>query len=364
MAANFRPHVKLNTKEQKDKPVKLKFNYGFGQEEPEDNRVRNYFPMAQAFKGYLNRFENSLNDRERERELQIPIHIDYIQIQFHSQFDITKYYSQWNDDFGLTGVNFSKFNTEILFAITDRDKLRTFTRNISNFIANETGEDSTAEYSSKILYIKEFKLLTTADIIQFREAGDLMNFKLIDDLPLDNRAYQIIFTLLQKYLRDNGVEYRFDESSNNLEVLNATEDIIITAVRNFDIVLNVTSSLATVIRPSQLNLPQRSYGFDVDADDDLPMIGIVDTGVSNQTPLSAVLVDDHSFNLTGTDAFDDNVNHGTAVAALAALGKKAYAANYRGTISADAKILSMKIMDQHSSYLSQKAVLDLLRSAS
>ena len=134
MAADFKPHVKLNTDKQKDKPIKLKFNYGFGEEEQEVRKIKNYFPLAEAFRGYLNRFNVARNDRIRQRELSVPAHIEYIQIQFQSQFDISKYYSQWYNDFGLIGVNFSKFNTEILFAITDHDKLLSFTKSIHNFI--------------------------------------------------------------------------------------------------------------------------------------------------------------------------------------------------------------------------------------
>lgn len=364
----IRPHVKLNTKEQKEQPVKLKFNYGFGEEEePESGEPKNYFPMAQAFRGYLARFNNDIKVRiaERNPEIKVPMHVEYMQILFHSQFVISDFYSQWFNEFGLLGIHFSKFNTEVLFSISDYDKFQVFIDNINSFIIKELGEDPEVTYSSKIIYIKDFKLLTTADVIQFRKPGALMNFRLLDDFPLGKKIFQGIYSALKKYFADNGIEYTYVDDSKNIEVLNATDDQIVEIVQNFDIVLNVTSALATVISPSELNLPQRSYGFLIsNPGAELPIVGILDTGISGNTPLAPLLINDDGYDITGTGSFVDTVNHGTAVAALAALGKKVYAgAGYRGEIEADARLLSMKLLDASSSFLSQKAVLDLLKKA-
>ncbi len=367
MASINKPHVKLNTKEQKDNPVKLKFNYGFGKEEEhEDEEAKNYYPIAQAFRVFMNRFESDYRQRlaQRNPAIEVPAHIEYFQILFQSQFVISEFYSQWYNEFGLLGVHFSKFNNEILFAIADRDKFTIFLNNINNFIRKELGEDSQLEYSAKIIYIKEFKLLSTADVLQFRQAGQLMNFRFVDDFPLGKETFSRIYSSLEKYLREKGIEHRFIEQSNNMEVLNATDNQIVEIVQNFDIVLNVTSSLATVISPSELNLPQRSYGFEIsNPNENLPIIGIIDTGISDQTPLSPITINDQGYNLTGSSVFTDNVNHGTAIAALAALGKKAYSNGFKGKIQADAKLLSIKVMDTSSNYLSQKEVLDLLYKA-
>jgi hypothetical protein len=364
MALRFRPHVKLNTKEQKDEPVKLKFNYGFGEDKnEEDNSTKNYYPLAIAFKSYLGKFQKDIQTRTEQRNIEVPAHIEYINILFQSQFAISEFYQQWLKEFGLLGINFSKFNNEILFAIQDRNKFNDFIKNINNFISKETGENTAVVYSKKVVYIKEFRLLSTADILQFRELGSLMNFRLVNDLPLNKETYQTILNSLIGYIKENGLAYRYTQESNNLEIVNASEDNIMEIVRNFDIVLNVTSSLATVIRPSEFNLPERSYGFEIQSNDNLPIVGIIDTGISDQTPLSNLVVIDESFNLTSTSVFTDNVNHGTAIAALAALGKKAYTQGYQGTIQADARLLSIKVMDSDTSFLSQKAVLDLLLQA-
>jgi hypothetical protein len=365
----IKPHLKLNTKKQADKPEVLKFNYGFGKEEDNAQEQPNYFPMARSFRYYLTNFNSDLNNRiaERSKVIEVPDHIDYIRILFQSQFDLTSYFESWFKEFGLLGVNFSKFNHEILFAVIDRDLFKIFIQNIESFILKETGQADDAEYSGKIKYIKEFKLLSTADILQYRHHGALMN-ALLTNFPLDEKAEKEIRESLFAFLEKNGIKYRLLEETNHLELYDTTNQEIIEIAQNFDIVLSITSSLATVIKPSEFNLPERTYGFEIEnSGDDLPIIGIIDTGISNQTPLAPIIINDNSFNITGSSSFEDNANggsgHGTGVAALAALGRSAYHKSYKGKLKANAKLLSIKILDKDSGFLSEKDVLDLMRNA-
>jgi hypothetical protein len=94
-------------------------------------------------------------------------------------------------------------------------------------------------------------------------------------------------------------------------------------------------------------------------------IVFLDTGISNSTPLRSILINDDTCKLTEASAFMDNANngygHGTSVAALAALGRQAYTMAYRGEIPSDARLLSIKIMDGDTGYISQLDVLRLLK---
>lgn len=364
----LKPHLKLDTKRQFEKPEILKFNYGFG-EEDNAREEPNYRPMAASFKQHLANFQSDLSKRvqERNNQIEVPDHIEYIRILFQSQFDLINYYQSWFKEFGLLGINFSKFNHEILFAIADRDLFKEFIKSIEIFIQKESGEIENGDYSGKVKYIKAFKLLSTADILQYKQHTQLMNV-LLTNFPLSEKAEEQIRLSLFEYLVKNGIKYRLLEETNHLELYGTTNQQIIEIAQNFDVVLSITSSLATVIRPTEFNLPQRSYGFEIkNANDDLPMIGIIDTGISNQTPLAPIIVNDNSFNLTGSSPFEDNANygsgHGTGVAALAALGRSAYYNGYKGKLKADAKLLSIKILNSDSGFLSEKDVLDLLRVA-
>ncbi|MHA4846528.1 S8 family serine peptidase [Flavitalea antarctica] len=377
MPFKSRPHIKLNTEKQKEDTVTLRFNYGSPEEEDDEVETpagSNYRQMANSFKGYLARFNQDQERRvaDRNEELAIPGHIEYIRILFQNQFSITagakNYYQSWYNDFGLLGVRFSRFNHEVLFAVTDQRKFHALMQGIRNFSIKESGEDPKVTYPGKVRYIKEFKLLTSNDILQFQGPAELLNFKLID-FPLTSQSATSIWQGLKSYLEQRGLRYVLVEDCNNLEVYNATEKQAQEIANNFDIVYSVTSGLATVVRPNEFNTTRREYGFSIsNTNEELPIIGVLDTGISNKTPLAPILINDDTFNLSGSSVFLDSANdgygHGTAVAAFAALGRTPYLiGDYRGNYNADAKLLSMKILDDDSGYLSERAVLELLRSA-
>lgn len=364
-----RPHIKLNTAVQQERAARMYFNYGFGDDGKEQPLDPNYMPMAETFRTSLIRLENDVQTRRVERNdaLALPAHIEYIQIQFQDQFDIAKYYQSWYNEFGLAGVNFSHFNRVGLFAVTDRDRFKTFLEDINNFVLKESGENENVRYRGKIRFIRDFKLLTTQGILNYQEECQLMNFKLID-FPAGSHEAGMIFRHLQEYLTDRGYEFRLSDKTSLLEVFDAPEGMIEEIARNFDIIQSVTSSLSSVVRPSKFNIVERGYGFEIiNSEENLPIIGILDTGISTSTPLDSIILHDERFNLTKSSPFVDNaydgLGHGTSVGALAALGRRPYAVNYAGGIQADAKLLSMKILDTNSGYLSAIDIIGMLKHA-
>jgi hypothetical protein len=362
--ATQRPHIQLNTATQREAPVRLSFNYGFGeQEDEEENPTPDYTRTAAEFRGMLTRLTTDLRTRVQERNaaLAVPANIEYIRIVFQSQFVISDFYAQWRSEFGLLGTHFSQFSNDILFAVEDRAKFADFMRQIERFIQKESGQVPDLTYAGKVTFTKSFALLTTADMLQYGQAGPLMNVQLVDDFVLSEPQYRTIRASLEQYLSNQGLAYRLDEQTLHMEISGATDAQLREIAQNFDIVLQVTSSLATVVRPSPFGQPERSYGFEVaNPGPDLPIAAIVDTGISDQTPLRPIIVPDQRFNLTATSPVVDNADHGTAIGALAALGRRAYENGYRGTLHADARLLPVKIMDGTSDYLSQAAVVDLL----
>lgn len=360
-----RPHVRLNTDQQKDPSVALRFNYGFGEQEEdeEDNPDPIYDNMAREFRQMLTRLTNDRQTRTAERnpQIEVPANIEYIRIEFQSQFVINQFYTRWRDDFGLLGVQVSKFGHEILFAIEDRALFSYFLSQIEHFIQKELGENPRVTYENRITFIKSFTLLTSAQMLRQEGAAPLYNVQLVDDALLPDPTYRGIQDALIEYLRTRAIRYQYNNQSHHLELEGVTEDHLTEMVRNFDIILLVTSSLATVITPSPLGQPERSYGFTItNAGDELPIVAIVDTGISDQTPLGPLIIPDTRYNLTTSSPMTDNVDHGTALGALSILGRKAYADGYRGAKQADGKLLSVKIMDAERGYISQAGVINLL----
>ena len=364
-----KPHIKLNLSVQKEPTIGMSFNHGFGSNGEDTQEEPNYQPMVETFRSSLAQLRTDIEMRaeERDEELRIPAHIDYLQILFQGQFNVTDYYQRWYNDFGLQGVHFSQFNREVLFAVVDLHKFTTFQRSIENFIRRESDENRQVMYQKKVKFVRDFKLLTTQDILNFQEPAQLMNFQLTE-FPAGSSEATTIRSHLQQYLEERRYQYRIIEETSTLEVYGAPLDSIEEIARNFDVLLSITSSLSTVVRPSEFNAVERSYGFTIsNAKEDLPIIGILDTGISNDTPLRSIILDDESFNLTTSSPFIDNASdglgHGTSVAALATLGRRPYSVDYRGDLEADAKLLSMKILDLNSGYLSSAAVLDMLNEA-
>jgi hypothetical protein len=360
-----RPHVRLNTERQKDPSVPLKFNYGFGEkeEEEDDNPDPVYTSMALAFRQMMTRFVNDRQTRVAQRNpaLAVPAHFEYIRIEFQSQFIISQFYTRWREDFGLLGIHISKFGHEILFAIEDRDLFTNFLGQIDRFIRKESGEDPSLTYENRVTFIKAFRLLTSGEILTPEDPAPLYNVQLIDDFYLSDRDFSGIQNALIAYFQVQGIIYRYDNRSHHMEVEGATEAQMAEIAQNFDIVLLVTSSLATVIAPSTLGQPERSYGFTVvDPADDLPIVAIVDTGISDQTPLAPLIVRDAMYDITGGESTVDDADHGTAVAALAAFGRRAYEGGYVGAKQADARLLPVKIIDGTQGYVSQAGVINLL----
>ena len=123
-------------------------------------------------------------------------------------------------------------------------------------------------------------------------------------------------------------------------------------IDNFDIVMSVNSPTSGVVKPSPFNFEIKDYGFKIsNPDDNLPIVGIIDNGVSALTPLTSLIINNGmEFDLTKTDPRIDNYGHGTAVAAIASLGNSFYENNW-GAVKACAKILSIKALDAGSGFI-------------
>lgn len=189
----IKPHLKLNTETQFDGAIKLQYNYGFGEEAKEDTEIRNlnYTKLARSFRNQIQIFNNDFKIRLAERTIEVPTYITYVRVEFHGQFHIPVYFQKWYNDFGLTAINYSKFNTEVLFAVNAQNNLNVFLTNIQNFIRRELENDLDIRYDGKVKFIKKFRLLTTADILEVREDSGILIFNLTN-FPLNDRSEIVI----------------------------------------------------------------------------------------------------------------------------------------------------------------------------
>jgi hypothetical protein len=349
-------HLRFLSGKQLEEVGKIKFKYGpFGKEEDdeEENTPPNYYKQASNLRISL---ENFSIEREQKyllknRELSVPADVDYVQINFVSQFVISKYFNDYYKKFGLEAVNFFNFGKSSLFAVIDRDLFQIYLNEINSFIQFGLNINPASKYDNYVTYVHSFKLLTAKDIVRFKvdEIGKVVYLSLVE-LPLDLKLQSLLIDSLIAFLEGNNVSHHFDKTVNRIEILDVTFDQVQMIAENFDVIQNATCSLSSVVRPSTFNFVIRDYGFNIsNADDDLPLIGIIDTGISMDTPLKSITIQDDSFSLEGNPLIDISGNkregHGTAVAALAALGRLNHLNKFKGEVRADAKLLSIKLFE-------------------
>ncbi len=334
-------------------------------EDTDEIDVSIYTPHKDEFRRSRELFITELRVRRESRiaDLNIPTNIEYILLDFFNVFNSIDFENKYRIDFGLIPVKYFEFNTTGLFAISDQTKFESFINDVSSFI-DSPDPDNDDSYNHNIRFIKSFRLLTTNRIIQFDELNNYVRLSLVDNIEIFTNKISPIENALNEYLQQLNVEFNLDRFNSILEVVNISEEELIKIIDNFDIIHTVNSPLSGHIRPTIFNLPERTYGFTIsNPDDNLPIIGIIDSGISNETPLSTLIVNtNNDFDTTGTSPIIDNIDHGTGVAAFAALGNKLIT-DFLPRMEADAKLLSIKVIDSNNSPIMESKVISLIRKA-
>jgi Subtilase family len=339
---------------------KQKTRFGGKPEQDEDVIERDYTPKREDFKRSIEQFYRGKENRQakRNRDLQVPAEIDLIKITFHDVFDSSVFENKYRDNFGLTALRYTEFNSVGLFAIIENRKFDFFINQLQIFI------NSAQKVNPDIKFIKEFTFYSSDQIIHYRSFKPHVIIDIAENVEIFQNYILPIERRLLSYLKENGVEFYFNEKyPNKIELLNVAEEIVKEIADNFDIIQSINAYVSGIVRPNVFNMPERSYGFDVtNCDEDLPIIGIIDTGISDLTPLKDLIIIDNHFNLTSSPVNIDVANHGTAVATLAALGKKLYP-NHVGKFKADAKLLSIKVLSDNGGYIPESEIIRLIRDA-
>ena len=336
---------------------------GAGNENPEPPED-NFTPDINigSFRLSLRNFNEGrvIRINRRNQGLGIGLFVDYIQIEFYGPFNTRDFISIYRNSFGIWPVRFSDFNTIGLFTVVNENLFSAFLDEIQDVVNN----GSERLQHSFIKFIKSFSYHDISLRTTFQEDESFYSLDLIDTPELFQNHIRPLEDSMRYYLDNNGIEYIFSPEFNKIDLFNVTKNNIKEIANNFDILHSVQSNMSGVIRPSAVGTPTRSFGFTVgDAPESLITIGVLDTGVSSLTPTNDVVINEHEgYDITATSSRVDNANHGTAVASLVAFGDKLYS-EARGEILPDAKILSIKLLDDRNGPLSDLEVVRLIRQA-
>ena len=203
-------HLKFLSDKQLEEVGKIKFKYGYGDKEEEDEEtpIPNYYRQASNLRISLENYsiERQQKYQQRNAGIEIPANIDYIQINFVSQFVISDYFNDYYKMFGLEAVNFYNFGKSGLFAVIDSEQFQKYLTEINNFIQYGLKLNPDSKYNTYVTYVSSFKLLTAKDIILFKveEIGKVVYLSLID-LPLDLKLQSTIIDSLILFLQFNSI---------------------------------------------------------------------------------------------------------------------------------------------------------------
>jgi hypothetical protein len=362
-------HLRLLSEKQLEKIIPMKFKYGFPPEnEEEDEEPKNYYRIAQTLNIDRTKFNREIKIKKERKDttLQIPYNIDHVLFTFQGQFIISEFFNKYYNDFGLEAVDFYDFGKKGLFAIIDQKKFQVFLSEVDKFIEREYQHIPNVKYENYVLYIASFKLLQINEILKFRlDQYQGMVYLSIIELPLNEAIKNEILKRLYAFLVERDILYKFDELNERIELDNPSPELLTVVIENFDIIESVTNSVFTTVRPGGFSTVTREQAFTItNSEEDLPIIGVIDTGISAITTLGSILIDDRTFTLNG-DPFVDVANrnrlgHGTPVAGLAALGKLNHSNSFNGEIRADAKLLSIKISEYGNGHISEIDLIKML----
>lgn len=314
----------------------------------------------QSISDSIHSYRTGKQYRTEHKNLDLEIEIDYIEIEFYDVFNSKDFTIRYRTDFGLYPICFFKSNTTGVFAIVDKNLFNSFLKELEQIV-----EDNLQDiFNNNVIFIKSFKYYNIGLLTRYLEEKSCYALELVENPELFQNFILPLEEQLIEYLDSNGLTYKRDIEFNRIELLNATLDKIHEIANNFDNIQAINSHDAGFIRPSLVQTPIRSFGFEVeDPSDDIPIVGVIDSGISNIPPLESLLVNsDSSYSITGNSPNEDNCNHGTGVAALVAFGDKLFP-EARGIIKPDAKLLSIKVIDSSCGKLPDKDVIDLIRRA-
>lgn len=336
-------------------------------EEGEEPKVYDWKPQQGVFRNCKAQLLVDRTQRisNRNLALNIPAFIEYISIRFWDSFDTREFERKYRADFGLAPVNYKEFNTVVLFSIVNKDKFEIFLSQIEIYI-NSDDPKNDPELNPNIRFIKEFHFLTTERLIQFEEYNNYLRFNLIEDIPDIITGVNSIISSLESFLDANSIQYLYKADQKLFEIIGISSSNLETVLNNYDVFQSVNSPKSGRVSPSVFNLPSRSYGFTVsNSNDDLPIIGILDSGINDNTPLNPLIVNnDESYDLTNTSVRIDNADHGTGTAGFAALGNRLILNEFPASVDADAKLLSIKIGDsKYNNTIVESDVIKLIKKA-
>jgi subtilisin family serine protease len=296
-------------------------------------------------------FNTQKKIRDERRSIDLPIHIDLIKIRFFTTFnsDLKK---KFFEKYSLNPIEYTDFNKTVLFEIEDQLEFQLFREHIQLIIrSNDDLEYSGKDYNLLALVL-EFSFYN--DRLKTRETGGI-----IMSLIPPSKAADAQKKLLKKFLEENDINYDNIGTDESFYIDYLEDDKLNLIWQNFDVIKGVISSRALTIRPGIYGQERFEYGFDTEISEGLPVVGIIDTGISEIAPFNNLI--EGVINITG-ETDQDHSGHGTMVAGLTVFGTE-LSSSVKDTYLPKCKLVSIKALHKPNDFIDFPKLLEAIREA-
>ena len=352
-----------------EKGMDFHFNHARGRNNDVEDAVerpRDYHRQKERLGASRQRLINERRTRHEHRSADIVVaHWDMVEVKFLKHID-PNFANVIERDYGLHAVRYSNFNQNVLFIVSNPTKFdQVFMNDLNEFCRTE-GNDIDAKLKS-LTTISDFRYLTSESIKGAENTHSLCENSIIRLISDDryNRRNQEIKDAMMAFLNENAHVRLL--SGDMIQIDSIDEHSLEMLIDNFDIIDSVVQGLERIrIVPDPFNGYHQELDFDLTVSDNLPIIGVLDTGTIAEAPFTQIdaggtdLTADHDYHIV-------HEGHGTTVASLASFGWNFFLSNVNAQeIDADAIIYTIKVQCGAEGRLNiadiRKAIIDAHRN--
>jgi hypothetical protein len=276
--------------------------------------------------------------RNEKRKIHFEKNIDLIKINFFTIFN-KDLINKFEERYGLSPVSFSDFNKTVILEIIDPKRFLNFGAHLKMVIESPNKTKYEGEVFNLIALIQKFEFIGSSYRMQTsREDGVLVTLA-----SSSNAIYKTQKDELFNYLNTNKIDYTFNTNTPDIiDIKYILKNDIKFIADNFDIIHLITSTRALKVRSGEYGGVRREFGFTIESNERLPIVGIIDSGINVLDPLREIIIQT-SYDHTNTGAFWDELGHGTMVAGLVTLGED-FLKEIKEKYIAKARLMSIKAL--------------------
>lgn len=349
-------HVYLNNR----KSTQSGFNRkrGFDKQKQGDDEPKPepkiYAYRISGFRQDYSNFNQSYKTRNDNRTIEFPAYIDLIEIRFFKTFN-TDLKNQFFSKYGLLPLYYADFNKTVTFEVVDDILFQNFKTDLEYIIKFDDDLTYSGETYNLIALIYQFQFIDKR-IKTTENSGFIIST--IQSNSIETARVQL--ERLINFLDESNIAFNASDSDDLLFIDEASEDVLNTIERNFDIVKTITSSRVLKVRPGLFGTLHTEYGFGVEIPENLPIIGVIDTGVNSLEPFDGLILEDH-INITNQSQHDAS-GHGTLVAGLVIFGDE-LPSSIQDSYRAKCKVLPIKVLHNGTDGVDFPLLLEAIKAA-